>query len=113
MASKLLQNGPISDVSVSISSSGDNAIVAAAAGKSYRVLSLALVAAGAVTVQIGSDTGGTFSARTGAMALAANGTLVLPLNTDGWATADAGKALNIKLGGAVAVAGVAKVQTLT
>jgi hypothetical protein len=112
MSSKLLQNGPISDVSVSISTNGDNTIVAAVASKQYRLLSLALVAAGAVTVQIGSDTGGTFSARTGAMSLAANGTLVLPLNTDGWATTDAGKALNIKLGAAVAVAGVAKVQTI-
>lgn len=109
---KLLAAGATQDVIVSISTSGDNTILAGVTGQKIRVLSLALTAASAVSLTIGSDSGGSFVAKTGAFALT-TAPFILPPNGDGWATADLGKLLNFKLGGAVAVTGVAKCQVLT
>lgn len=88
---------------IDVASSGDNTLVAAVAGKKIRVLSLYLVAAGAVTVRFESGAGG--AALTGQSSLAANGGLVLPFNADGWFETAAATILNLELGGAVSVDG--------
>lgn len=100
------------DVVINTSSSGDNAIVAAVTGKRLRLLSLALTSAGAVSLTFGSDVGGSFVAKSGAMLLTANELFTLLLNEGGWFTTDAGKALNLKLGTGISIQGVAKVQTI-
>lgn len=85
-------------------SSGDNTIVAAqGVGKKIRVLSYALVAAGAVTARFESGAGGT--ALTGQMSLAANGGLSCAWNEGGWFETGANALLNLELGGAVSVDG--------
>ena len=91
-------------VAVAASSSGDNTLVAAVAGKKIRVLSCVLIAAGAVTTRFESGASGT--AMTGQMSLAANGGFTLPYNPHGWFDTTAGELLNLELGGAVSVAGV-------
>ena len=85
-------------------SSGDNTLVAAAgAGKKIRVLSYAIVAAGAVTVRFESGASGT--ALTGQMSLAANGGIACGYNEGGWFETLANQLLNLELGGAVSVDG--------
>jgi hypothetical protein len=91
-------------VPITASASGNNTLVAAVTGRKIRVMSLALVASAAVTVQLQSGAGGTNL--TGAMALAANGVLVLPFNSEGWGETAVATLLNLVLGGAVPVAGV-------
>lgn len=93
----------IKHASIAASSSGDNTVVAAVAGKRIRVLSYMLVAAGAVTVRFESGAGGT--ALSGQMSLAANGGAVANFNQGGWFQTAAGSLLNLELGGAVSVAG--------
>lgn len=88
---------------IDAATSGDNTLVAAVAGKRIRVLSLYLVAAGAVTARFESAAGGT--ALTGQSSLAANGVLSLPYNPTGWFQTVAGELLNLELGGAVSVDG--------
>lgn len=83
--------------------SGDNTIVSAVASKKIRVLSLFLVAAGAVNVRFESGAGGT--ALTGQMNLAANGGFVLPFNPVGWFETASNTLLNLELSGAVSVDG--------
>ena len=112
-ASSFSQTGPTTDVPLNAANCGalgDNAIVAGAAGIRQKLLSLTLIAAGNVTLTIGSDTGGTFAALTGPMGLLTSGQLTLPMNEDGWCQSASGKALNFKLGGAIVLNGVAKVQ---
>jgi hypothetical protein len=87
--------------SISHASSGDNAIVAAVAGKRIRVLSYAIVGAGAVSAKFRSGT----TDITGAMAFGANGGIAMPFNPVGYFETAAGAALNVNLSGAVAVAG--------
>jgi hypothetical protein len=82
---------------------GDNTLVAAVASKKVRVLSVFLVAAGAVTVRFESGASGT--ALTGQMTVAANGVLVLPFNQFGWFETAVNTLLNLELGGAVSVDG--------
>lgn len=80
------------------SSLGSTAILAAATGGQIRVLSLALVASGAVSVKLQSaanDLSATF-------ALSANGGLVLPFNEHGWFQTNVNEALNLNLSAAVA-----------
>lgn len=89
---------------IAASSSGNNTVVAAVTGRKVRVLAAVFVAAGAVTVKLQSGAGGTDL--TGAMALAANGVLVLPFNPQGWCETAVAALLNLSLGGAVSVAGV-------
>lgn len=90
---------------VAASSSGDNTLVAAVAGKKIRVLAFTLYAGGAVTVRFESGAGGT--ALSGQMALAAAGQFVsggfVPV---GWFETAAGALLNLELSGAVSVAGM-------
>jgi len=88
---------------ISVSSSGDNTIVAAVPDKRIRVLSVWIVAAAAVTAKWQSGTGGTDL--TGAASLAANGGYVLGFNEGGWFQTAPGVLLNLSLGAAQAVAG--------
>lgn len=88
---------------ISGASSGNNTLVAAVTGKKIRVLSYALVAAGAVTVRFESGADGT--ALSGVMSLAANGGLACAFNEGGWFETAAGVLLNMELGGAVQVSG--------
>lgn len=88
---------------IDAAASGDNTILAAVTSKKIRVLSLFLVAAGAVNVRFESGASGT--ALTGQMNLAANGGFVLPFNPVGWFETAAGVLLNLELSGAVSVDG--------
>lgn len=88
---------------IDAAASGDNTLVAAVAGKKIRVLSLAIVAAGAVVARAESGAGGT--ALTGQMTLGANAVFALPFNSEGWFETAAGQLLNLELGGAVSVDG--------
>lgn len=88
---------------IDAASSGDNTILVAVASKKIRVLSLFVVAAGAVVVRFESGAGGT--ALTGQMNLAANGGFVLPFNPLGWFETASNTLLNMELGGAVSVDG--------
>lgn len=88
---------------IAASSSGDNTLVAAVTAKKIRVLSYTLVAAGAVTCRFEDGAGGT--AKSGQMALAANGVLTVPFSPVGHFETTANTLLNLELGGAVSVAG--------
>jgi hypothetical protein len=94
-------------VAIAAASSGANALVAAAAGKIIRVMQYTLVAAGTVTAKFQSAS----TDLTGAMSMIVGLPIVAagPVSTGGRATplfqTVAGEALNISLGGAVAVAG--------
>ncbi len=92
---------------VSASGAGDNTIVSAVAGRKLRVLALHLNAAGAVNAKLRSDVGGGGTDITGLHVFAAAGD-AWEMNTlgYGWCETAAGKALNLNLSGAVAVAGV-------
>ena len=83
---------------------GDNTIIAAPeSDRIYKVTSLTLVSAGAVTARFESGAGGT--ALTGQMTLAASTVLVLPYNPAGWFQTKRGELLNLELSGAVSVDG--------
>ncbi len=88
---------------IAAASSGDNTLIAAVVSKKIRVLSYALVAAGAVTCRFEDGAGGT--AKSGQMALAANGVLSVPFSPVGHFETTANTLLNLELGGAVSVAG--------
>lgn len=88
---------------ISGATSGNNTLVAAVTGKKIRVLSYAIVAAGAVTVRFESGADGT--ALSGVMSLAANGGLSCSFNEGGWFETAAATLLNMELGGAVQVSG--------
>lgn len=89
--------------SIDAAASGDNTLVAAVSDKRIRVLSLFLVASGAVTVAFESGASGT--ALTGDMNVGANGNVTLPFNPEGWFQTVAGVLLNMELGGATSVDG--------
>lgn len=88
---------------ISGASNGDNTVVAAVTGAKIRVLSLAIVTAGAVTVRFESGAGGT--ALTGVMSMPANGIMVLGHDPHGHFETAAAELLNMELGGAVQVSG--------
>ena len=88
---------------IAASSSGDNTLVAAVVSKKIRVLSYTLVAAGAVVCRFEDGAGGT--AKSGQMALAANGVLTVPFSPVGHFETTANTLLNLELSGAVSVAG--------
>jgi hypothetical protein len=88
---------------IAASSSGDNTLIAAVVSKKIRVLSYTLVAAGAVVCRFEDGAGGT--AKSGQMALAANGVLSVPFSPVGHFETTANTLLNLELGGAVSVAG--------
>lgn len=88
---------------IDAATSGDNTLLAAVTSKKIRVVSLFIVAAGAVNVRFESGTGG--AALTGQMNLAANGGFVLPFNPVGWFESASGVLLNLELSAAVSVDG--------
>lgn len=93
---------------VAANTSGDNSLIAAVASKKIRVLSMALVATGAVSLYFTSAASGTviFGGSTNKIALAANGVFVLPFNPLGWfQNSSVNQALIMNLSGAVAVSG--------
>lgn len=100
-------NSPVKFAIISASSS-NNTLVAAVAGKKIRVLSLALMAAGAVNAKLQSAAGGTDI--TGLFYPAANGGFVLPYNEGGWCETVAGELLNLNLSDAQAVGGCLSYQ---
>jgi len=91
----------IKDLAIAASSSGQNALIAAVPGYRIVVLAYTIVAAGAVTAQFESAT----TDLTGAMSLAENGGASTPFNPYGHFATGVNEALNLTLGGAVAVAG--------
>lgn len=100
------------NISVSVNTSGDNTLVAAVTGATIHVVGYVLVAAGTVNVTFKSDVGGGATNLTGAMPMAANGSLIAPVSPrtpaghhDGWFAAGAGLALNLNLSAGVAVTG--------
>lgn len=107
LATDAIQNGTTAltpkFAAIDAATSGDNTLVAAVASKKIRVMSLFLVAAGAVTARFESGAGGT--ALTGQMNLAANGGFVLPFNPVGWFETASNTLLNLELSGAVSVDG--------
>lgn len=107
LATDAIQNGTTSltpkFAAIDAATSGDNTLVAAVASKKIRVLSLFLVAAGAVNARLESGAGGT--ALTGQMNLAANGGFVLPFNPVGWFETASNTLLNLELSAAVSVDG--------
>lgn len=93
---------------ISAASSGENTLVAAVSAKKIRVLSLCVIAAGAVNAYFNNATdGGIFADSTNKLTLSAGGDgFVLPHNPYGWMqTGTNNEALRLNLSGAVAVAG--------
>lgn len=88
---------------IDAASSGDNTLVAGVSSKKIRVLSLYLVAAGAVNVRFESGASGT--ALSGQMNLTTNSGIVLPYNPLGHFETAAAALLNMELSGAVSVDG--------
>lgn len=86
---------------INASTSGDNSIVAAVAGRKIEVLGYTLVASGAVNVKWRSAT----NDLTGAMNLATNGGIAIAATDKAIMKANLGEALQINLSGAVGVAG--------
>ncbi len=92
------------NIAIAASSSGDNQLVPAIAGKRIAVYGYVLLAASAVTVRFESGAGGT--ALSGQMAIGVNGGIAAPLSCDkAWMITAAGQALNLELSSAVSVAG--------
>lgn len=89
---------------IDAATSGDNTLVAAVTSKKIRVLSLVMVASGAVNVRFESGASGT--ALSGQMNLAANGGFTLPFNPLGWFETASGTLLNLELSGATSVDGM-------
>ena len=81
------------------STTGAAVVAAPGAGLKIRVVSMNVIAAGAVTFALASAA----TAITSTKSLAANGGFVLPANEYGWYECAANEALNITLGGAVSV----------
>lgn len=92
---------------IGVAASGENTLVAAVTGKQIRVLALAIVATSAISVFFDNATNGAiFGGSTNKIALAANGSLVLPFSPLGWfQTGTVNEALRINLSAATAVAG--------
>ena len=96
-------NAVVKYAKIAASSSGDNTIVAAVAGKKIRVLSVYYLCAGTVTATWQSGASGT--ALSGALAHTAQTGAVLPHNENGWFESASGVLLNLSLNGAISVAG--------
>lgn len=96
---------------IDVASSGDNQIVAAVTGKTLRVISVFLAAAGAVDVKFNDGTanllGGTRVVKLDNTGAVGNGGFCLQENRTGWfQTAGTNRPINLNLSGAVGVAGV-------
>ena len=88
---------------ITASASGATTIIALVASKKLRILGGFIVCAGAVSVNFQSHT--TTTTKTGTMPFASNGGIAIPFSPVGWFETVAGEALDINLGGAVAVGG--------
>lgn len=89
---------PVKNVYLDTSSLGSNEVVAAVAGRTINVLSMAVISKLANDVKFLSA-----STQIGAtMPLGANGGFVLPFNSYGWFNTNIGEALNINLSVATA-----------
>ena len=88
---------------VTASASGATTVIAAVASKKLRILGGFLVCTSAVTVKFQSHT--TTATATGTMPFGVNGGIAIPFSPVGWFETVAGEALDISLGGAVAVGG--------
>lgn len=86
---------------ISAAAAADNTIVAAVSGKRIVLLGLFLVSTSANGLTLKSDS----TAISGAMAVAANGTLVLPVSDRGYVETAVGEALKLALSGATQVSG--------
>src|SRR5690242_17450933 len=87
----------------SVSQAATGTVVAAQTGAKIRVVSLFLVNTTGQSLTFKSGAGGT--ALTGAMALAANGSLILPFNPTGWFETAAATLLELSQSGATQVSG--------
>jgi len=87
--------------SISVSSSGDNSIVAAVTSKKIRVLSYVIVGDGAVAAKFRNGT----TDLMGAASLGANGGIAAPFNPAGHFETSVTTALNLNLASAVGVRG--------
>jgi hypothetical protein len=96
-------------VSVNVSASGDNTLVAAPAspteGIKYRVVSVVLCATGGAN-NISFKSGASTTKMAQVALAATTGQLVLPYNQHGWVETDPGQALVLNLSAATAVNGV-------
>jgi len=94
-------------LAIAAASSGENTLVGAVSSKKIRVLSLAVIAAGAVNLYFNNATdGAVFGGSTNKINLPANGGFVLPHNPHGWfQTGTNNEALRVNLSGAVVVSG--------
>lgn len=88
---------------ISASSSGNNTLIAAVAGKKIRVLSYTLVCTTAATAKFQSGAGGTDLC--GAMPFGANGGVSVPFNPLGHFETAVNTLLNLSIGSAVQVSG--------
>lgn len=104
MAFPSLDTFTIKYANITASSSGDNTVVSAVAGKQIVVLQVALISNGTVNVKFQSGASGTDL--TGLFYLVANTGFVMNLSQIGWFKTVAGSLLNLNLSGAVAVGGV-------
>lgn len=101
-----MANSPLSEnqyVSVSFAAATATLVAAQAAGVKIRVVAACLVNTSAQTLTFKSGAAGT--AITGAMALAANGVLVLPFNPAGWFETAAATLLELAASGSTQVSG--------
>ena len=99
----VLRNSDLRRVAFEFSNEGDNTLVNAVDDKKILVLSLVLVADGAMQARLESGAGG--SALTGVLNLGAKDPLVLPYNPEGWFETEAATLLNLELGGDQQTAG--------
>lgn len=88
---------------ISVSSSGDNTLVAAVPSKKIRVLQYNLLSNGGVNAKFQSGASGTDL--TGLKYLVANSGICAPFSPVGWFETAAGTLLNLNLSGAIAVGG--------
>ena len=97
---------PVQFAKIDTASSGDTSLVAATTGKKVKVVGFFLIASGAVSVKLRSGT----TDLTGAMAVGANGGLVVQGGPAGEHVIEtaAGSALNINLSAATQVSGAVR-----
>lgn len=92
------------EAAITFSSSGVNIVVAGMAATSVRVYRLFLVVAGATNLTF-QDSSGSPVLFTGAIALQANGSIVLDFSDEPWFTTTSAKGFNINSSNAVQVSG--------
>lgn len=88
---------------VNFTATGDTAVVAAVAAQSVYVYRLFIVASAATTITIKDGVAGT--ALTGAMSIAAGGSIMLDMSGDAWFATTAGNAFVISQSGTAQISG--------